>query len=172
MLFRNTIFYLLVGIILFSACQSLMTNKTTVQSKALYTEDLSMYRPQKVPETIVSVDSVEVIIEPDSTTAPVNDKLDYLLDTVALYTKTTVKYIDGFTIQVYGGDNRELAKEFQLDILRNFSEYEPKMVFEQPNYKVRLGQYYTRLEAQHDFAKIKEVFPKAILIPKQIALKD
>jgi hypothetical protein len=84
----------------------------------------------------------------------------------------TIKYIDGFTIQVYGGNDRALAKDYQLDIIRNFPEIESKMVFEQPNYKVRIGQYYSRLEAQEFFTAVRTVFPRAILIPTRIAVED
>ncbi len=153
-----------------AACSIVQPGKTTA-TKEVYTEDLQAYRPG-VPEPItVPADSAVVMAPIDSTVAEVGDKLNTVLDTAAAYARATLHYIDGFTIQVYGGDDRALAKEYRLKLLRFFPATEPRMVFEQPNYKVRVGEYYTRLEAQPLFVQIKEVFPKAILIPKRISIK-
>ncbi|MEN8248763.1 MAG: SPOR domain-containing protein [Bacteroidota bacterium] len=171
---RKTIFLALITVVFFNGCKTFLPGKSLSQNKAAYSEDLSEYRPEFAPETVEPEEEKEdiLITSQDSTTAPVNETLNYLLDTATTFSKETIKYIDGFTIQVYGGDNRELAKNYQLNILRHFPDCEPRMVFEQPNYKVRLGLFYSRLEAQHQFTQVKEVFPKAILIPTRINIDN
>ncbi len=151
-------------------CNIIQPGKTSAPKEA-YSEDLSAYRPQVPRPGPLPEDSVETVVVVDSTVAEVSQKLDTVLDTVAAHNRAVINYIDGFTIQVYGGDDRALAKEFRLKLLRYFPETEPRMVFEQPNYKVRVGEYYTRLEAQELFVQVKTVFPKAILIPKRIYIK-
>jgi hypothetical protein len=171
---RYHIFIFFFFLFLINGCASILPgNKSTNNKKASYTEDLSRYRATLAPEIQKIEDhKVTEIHIPDSTTAPVNEKINYLMDTVTAYTKTNINYIEGFTIQVYAGSDRELANEFKLDILRHFPECEPKMVFEQPNYKVRIGLFYTRLEAQYQFNQVKDVFAKAILIPTRIEFDD
>ena len=170
---KNSGFILfLVGLALAMSCSITQPGKTTQSPKNdEYDEDISAFRAQ--PRVIMpEVDTVVYYVEADSAALPVTEKLNTVLDTAAAYNRANIKYIDGFTIQVYGGNNRALAKDYQLDIIRNFPEVESKMVFEQPNYKVRMGQYYTRLEAQEFFTRVRSVFPKAILIPTRIVIEE
>ena len=171
----HNILFFLSFLLMINGCKTLLPGNKSVSDnrKGVYSEDLSNYRATLAPElVVVEPQVVEEKQIPDSTTAPVNPKLNYLLDTVTSHTKANVNHIEGFTIQVYAGDDRELANEFKLDILRHFPECEPKMVFEQPNYKVRIGLFYTRLEAQYQFGQVKEVFNRAILIPTRININD
>jgi len=137
-----------------------------------YSEDLTAFRP-----AIEALDSI-VIDAPlnkpivDTISLDVGEKMNILLDTAASYARTTIKYLDGFTIQVYGGDNRTAARNYRTDLIRNFPETRPKMVFEQPNYKVRVGSYYTRLEAQRFFMEVKDIFPRAILVPSRLSIQS
>ena len=157
----------LIGI----GCSAIKPGKTSSKDEG-YSEDLSTYRPEKrIAEEPVIIDSEVSEIVADSTTEDITVKLNIELDTAAVYSRSTIKYIDGFTIQVYGGDNRNLAKEERLDLIRHFPDTKPMMVFEQPNYKVRVGQFYTRLEAQHLYSQVKHYFRGAILIPKRIYIE-
>lgn len=159
---------LILGIGLVWSCATTSPSKSTTTENDEYSEDLSAYRATPKEEENVAIEPVISYVAPDSTSLPVNKRLDVVLDTAAAYARSTIKYIDGFTIQVYAGNDRTVASDFKMDIIRNFPETDPIMVFEQPNYKVRIGQYYTRLEAQQFFAEIKSVFPRAILIPTRI----
>ena len=167
---RLTIFTLAMLLLFASSSSTIMPGKTkTSSNKNTYSEDLDVYRP----EPFVAIEQPGDTVIKQTFTNSYKDQtptLNTVLDTAAIYARSTIKYIDGFTIQVYGGDNRTAAKDYRLDIIRNFPDTEPRMVFEQPNYKVRVGRYYTRLEAQHLFTQVKRVFPKAILIPARIYL--
>jgi hypothetical protein len=160
---------LAILIILGNSCATVNPGKTSKTNT--YSEDLSAYRPEIAVAEPSLTDSTDVIGIPDSLAADVSQQLNTVLDTAAVYSRSTIKYIDGFTIQVYGGDDRAKAKDYRMDLIRNFPETDPKTVFEQPNYKVRVGSYYTRLEAQHSYAEVKSVFPRAILIPTRIYIK-
>lgn len=161
---------LTILILLGSSCASVNTGKSSSKDKT-YSEDLSAYRPEIAVAEVAQPDSTEAIVIPDSLAHDVSQQLNTVLDTASVYSRSTIKYIDGFTIQVYGGDNRARAKDYRMDLIRNFPETDPRTVFEQPNYKVRVGSYYTRLEAQHFYADVKTVFPRAILIPTRIYIK-
>lgn len=160
----------LVGLMIFaSSCSTIMPGKTKAGAKdSAYSEDLKAYRPDPLLTNEQQTDSIPELVLNDTAFVDVTPMLNIVLDTAAIYARSTIKYIDGFTIQVYGGSDRAVAKDFRLDLIRNFPETEPRTVFEQPNYKVRVGRYYTRLEAQHLFSQVKQVFPKAILIPTRI----
>lgn len=172
MIKSNTCLLSFFLLLFLSGCGIVQSSKTTDPKKTEYNEDISGYRAQPKQPVVGIEDTVITTINVDSTALPVNDRLNIVLDTAAAYNRATTKYIDGFTIQVYGGNNRTRAQDYRLDIIRNFPDVMPKMVFEQPNYKVRIGQYYTRLEAQELFRDIKSVFPRAILIPTRIMVRN
>lgn len=152
------------------SCASTVPGKSSSKNNEPYSEDLSSYRAQ-APIFKEPTDAAEtIVVEPDSTSYPVTERLNIVLDTAAAYSRATINFIDGFTIQVYAGNDRSQAKDYQIDIIRNFPQSEPKMVFEQPNYKVRVGTYYTRLEGQQFFKEVKTVYPKAILIPTRFKI--
>jgi hypothetical protein len=169
---RFTILSLVVLILITSSCSTVKPDRTKTNSnKNAYSEDLTVYRPELAIIEEQPTDTIAVQAFTDSAYLDQTARLNTVLDTAANYARSTITYIDGFTIQVYGGDNRALAKDFRLNLIRNFPSTEPRTVFEQPNYKVRVGQYYTRLEAQHLFTQVKRVFPRAILIPARIYVK-
>lgn len=159
-----------IGLVV-SACATVSTKSTGGK----YSEDLSRYRPaiETVEVPLVVEDSVMVsenIGEGNAEAVDVNQELKATLDSLAVYKRQTVKYIDGFTIQVYGGSSRNDAREMRMKVLRYFPETSPAMIFDQPNYKVRLGQYYTRLDAQPLFIDIRKRFSTAILVPTRLPI--
>jgi len=152
-----------------SGCGTAIPGKTNAGSqKKAYSEDLSAYHPEPFVPEEKPIDTLSFQTISDTNTIEVSARLNTVLDSASNYARSTIKYIDGFTIQVYGGDDRAAAQNSRLNLIRNFPSTEPRMVFEQPNYKVRVGRYYTRLEAQNLFTEVKQVFPKAILIPARI----
>lgn len=169
---RFTILTIAVIVLFTNSCSTINPGKTkTEPQKNTYAEDLTAYRPQPFVAEEQPTDTLSLSAITDSTAVDVTAKLNTVLDSAAIYARSTIKYIDGFTIQVYGGDDRAVAQGYRLNLIRNFPSTEPRMVFEQPNYKVRVGRYYTRLEAQNLFTEVKHVFPKAILIPTRIYIK-
>ena len=107
-------------------------------------------------------------IEPHYT---VNQQLDEVLDSINRINLSR-KYVDGFTIQLYAGLNKDEA----LDIKKKFSldlpEMESEMTYAQPNFRVKTGRYFTRMEAQKDFIAIKKIFSNAIIIPDRIKILE
>ncbi len=70
---------------------------------------------------------------------------------------------DRFVIQLFYGDNGEANDVIQK--YRTLYTYPSKVAYEAPNYKVWVGNFRTRLEADRALLKIKENFPAAF-VPK------
>ncbi|WP_378213363.1 SPOR domain-containing protein [Christiangramia antarctica] len=70
---------------------------------------------------------------------------------------------DRYVIQLYYGDNGEANNVIQK--YRSLYEYSSEITYEAPNYKVWVGKFRSRLEADRALLKIKENFPAAF-IPK------
>ncbi len=68
-----------------------------------------------------------------------------------------------FTIQVFYGayaPTLEVLERFKED----FPEIEAQLVFETPNYKIRVGQFATEREAQEILVRVKRQFTAAFVL--------
>jgi septal ring-binding cell division protein DamX len=156
---------------LLSGCKTQKTTTTSSQDSR-YTEDLSVHRP-KIEAANPVVDSGKPdekkpteYVEPK---IAVNKKLDSVLDSINRI-NLSKNSIDGFTIQVYSG-RREEALNAKKTLTNAFPELESEIQFTEPIFRVKVGKYYTRIDAQADYSEVKRYFPAAIIIPEKIAIK-
>ena len=70
---------------------------------------------------------------------------------------------DLYVIQLFYGDNGEANEVIQK--YRELYSYPSQIAYEAPNYKVWVGNFRNRLEADRALLKVKENFPAAF-IPK------
>lgn len=77
--------------------------------------------------------------------------------------KTKVNY----RIQIFNG-NRDGALKARADFRKKFSEWSAYTRFETPNYKIWVGNFKTRLEADKALVRIKKEFNSAFIFkPKK-----
>lgn len=169
---RFLLFGVLVLIVVFEGCKPAQKTTTSTQGGRYY-EDLSGLRP-KIDET-EKVDTLKqdgttrdpkVYVEPKFT---VNAQVDAVLDSIDRLNLSR-KVVDGFTIQIFYGTRREDALNAKKDATIRIPEMEAEVQYLQPNFRVKVGRYFNRLQAQKDYEKIKQWFPNAILIPDKISL--
>lgn len=149
---------------------------TPTTSSSAYEEDLSIYRPSYTMEN----EDVEEEIPTETYTAtaeyvtPSHD-IKAELDTVLYRIKKSredVKYVDGYSIQLYSGNNRDMANQVKVKTYEVLEDQRPRVSYEQPNYKVRVGEYYSRLEANPDFVTLQKHFSRAVLVPVKIKIGE
>lgn len=74
---------------------------------------------------------------------------------------------DRYKIQIYSG-NRVTAESMQADFRSKFGDWEPTIKFETPNYKVWVGSFRNRLEADRALKDIRPKFSSAFIFrPKK-----
>jgi cell division protein FtsN len=103
-------------------------------------------------------------------TQTVNEKVDGVLDSINRF-NVTRKLIDGYTIQIYSGQNREEAMNAKKKMATEVPGLTAELEYNQPKFRVRVGSYYSRLEAQKDMLHLKRPFPNAILVPEKIIVR-
>jgi hypothetical protein len=139
-------------------------------SKSYYHEDLYSLRP-KFPEVVDSATQNQDRKKADViATHQVNDKVDGVLDSINRF-NVTRKLIDGFTIQIYSGQNREEAMNAKKKMATDVPGLTAELEYNQPKFRVKVGSYYSRLEAQKDILNLKRSFPNAILVPEKIVVR-
>lgn len=72
-----------------------------------------------------------------------------------------------YRIQVFSGTS-EKAKTILNDCKENFADLDGTIVFNTPNYKVWIGNFKNRIDAERSLVAIKKVYENAFLIkPKK-----
>lgn len=76
----------------------------------------------------------------------------------------------GYRIQIYYGTDRNKANEIRTEFIRDHIETEAYMVYHQPNFKVRIGDFKTRLEAQKAMQLFSAFYPGSFIVKDEIPL--
>ena len=90
-------------------------------------------------------------------------QIDALLKLKADINRTESNY----KIQIYNG-NRNGAEKARLEFRRSFTDWSTSMEYETPNYKIWIGNFKTRLEADRVLLRVKNKFGNAFIFqPKK-----
>jgi hypothetical protein len=82
-------------------------------------------------------------------------------------TNTLLTVNERYKIQIYSGDS-ETAKKALIDCKQEFNQLDGTIIFNTPNYKVWIGNFRTRIEAERNLVVLKNSFSNAFLIkPKK-----
>ena len=74
------------------------------------------------------------------------------------------EYGFGYRIQLYNGDEQQ-ARKFRATFKVEYPDKFSKLVYVAPEWKVQVGSYKTKLEADKDLMKYQEKFSGIIVIP-------
>ncbi|MGL1887496.1 MAG: SPOR domain-containing protein [Reichenbachiella sp.] len=145
---------------------------TKTTSSSSYHEDLSIYRAQSVPvDSMIDTPPIEEIVINVDPTHDISNDLDSITNLI-LESRKNIEYVNGFSIQIYSGNSRDKANQVKWKAFDLTPGQNPRVSYEQPNYKVRVGKYYTRIEANEDYNILKDNFSRSVLIPSKIKIKD
>lgn len=70
---------------------------------------------------------------------------------------------DRYKIQIFYGTNDKARKALQ-DFKRDFKNTDGTIIFESPTYKVWVGSYKSKIEAEKTLADIRKKYPTALII--------
>ena len=89
------------------------------------------------------------------------------LDSIIKLKKQLNSKIQNLRIQIYSGDrdnDEQMIKEF----IEIFNDTTADVIYETPNYKVWVGNYYTQLEADKRLLEIRKKFRSAFIFRPEI----
>lgn len=85
------------------------------------------------------------------------------------YNKSIEAY-QGFKIQIYYGSEKK-CYEVQEDFKMLFPDIATSVIFSTPQWKLQVGNFRTRLEADNTIVNIKKEYPGAIVLATAIELE-
>ena len=157
--------YIILIFTIFFSCKIQSNNSSINDNQKGYFEDLSYTR-----DTKKNISQSNFILSNNNKVPTIINELDSILNIIK-YENTKNDYIEGFTIQLYLGDNRIHAEKTEIKLNKLDSLTERITIFTQPNYRVKVGKYYNRFNANRDYNKFKKTFPNAIIIPEKIKIQ-
>ena len=84
------------------------------------------------------------------------------LDSIIKLKKELNSKIQNLRIQIYSGE-RENAEQIIQEFNEIFNDTSADVIYETPNYKVWVGNYYTQLEADKRLIEIRKKFRSAFI---------
>ena len=143
-------------------------NKPPASSQYLekgYFEDLSFLResPEKNNVDSNNINEISIIEE-----SKFNKELENIYITYENTPKN--KYLNGYTIQIFSGLEREKADSIFFTADSIYSELDIHTLYDQPNYRVKVGKYFYRINANKALNKLINDFSEAIIVPERIKI--
>ncbi len=106
----------------------------------------------------------------DSTIALTRDsRIDDLI-TKQKDNNTLKQSMPGYRVQIYFGGVRQKAAEIKLDFTGKHPEISSYLTYLAPNFKVRVGDFRTRLEAQGFLKSIEGQYSTCFIVQDEIKL--
>ena len=161
--------------------QATTGKKNNTPKVAEYEEDLSNVRPRydvsavnMEPKYETSPTPVEATKVVKTSQAPitmhVNDQVAAVLDSMAARNKS-IKYTDGFKIQLYVGNVRADVDAAKIYAYQLYPELSPYMTFSQPTYKLKVGDFMSRSDADRYLANFRQQYAGATIVSDKIEIR-
>jgi hypothetical protein len=73
----------------------------------------------------------------------------------------TQQKIMGYKIQIFYTKDRSAAEKVKNDFARQYPSLTPELIYAAPDYRILVGDYFTRQTAGNDLRKIQRTYPAA-----------
>jgi hypothetical protein len=80
----------------------------------------------------------------------------------------TQNSMDGFRIQLFSGVERNNANALKTKFLKQFPNYPIYLIYQQPYFKLRAGDFRNKLEAQWLFNQLQQEYGEVLIVPDKI----
>lgn len=174
--FSNVVLCVCLSIAIGACRRSITPTKNTNVGIGNYEEDLSDVRVTYSSKPVAIVPAEKVPIKEKTGGAivqipqQVNQQVDIALDSIAVRNKN-VRYSSGYRIQVYVGNDRREVDEAKTYIYQNFPELSTYLTFSQPTYKLKAGDFTSKLDAERYYSTIRQRYSMAMMISERIDVK-
>jgi SPOR domain len=112
---------------------------------------------------------VSVVAQNKYVQVQTNNRLDSLIEK-NIETNKAANGIQGYRVQIFFGSERKQAQDAKTKLLQLMPDEEVYLIYQQPYFKVRVGDYRTKLEAEAVYRKLIHEFDKLFIVPDKINL--
>ena len=85
------------------------------------------------------------------------------MDTLIELKRQINKSLSNLKIQVFSGERDEAKELISKHVRNNYPGTEIELVYETPNYKVWVGNFFSQLQADRELLLVKKKYPEAFI---------
>jgi hypothetical protein len=78
----------------------------------------------------------------------------------------------GYRLQIYNGNDKQKASEVKMYFMKKYPGVRSYIIFHNPQYRVRVGDFINRTEAEAFQEKIKNDFSPSMILPDNINIQS
>ena len=78
--------------------------------------------------------------------------------------------MSGYRIQLYFGGDRARANTMRLDFLQQYPDVGAYVIYQQPNFKLRIGDFKARMEAVNFLKEMQPGYSMAFIVADEVKL--
>lgn len=106
----------------------------------------------------------------ESATIKSDSDLNFLLEKNLEKSDKTDK-VSGFRIQIISSNSKSDVMKERDKVVKDFKHVKDYVIYDQPYYKLRMGDFRTRLEALKFLEEIAPLYPSAFLVKDEVKIK-
>lgn len=77
-------------------------------------------------------------------------------------------FFQGYRIQIFSGNSKEEANRVKADFYSKYPSMRCYLTYQQPYYKLRVGDYEDQESAKPDAKKLARIYPSSFLVPDEV----
>jgi SPOR domain len=128
-----------------------------------------MTAPKKTLLLISMLTAITVVAQNDNVTFYQDRKVTELTDVYKTYNKRN-DVTEGYRIQIAFSNDRQEAYTIKSKIYKELPDEKCYVEYEEPYYKLRIGDYSTRLEAYDKLRAVISKYPGAFVVKAKVKI--
>ncbi len=81
-------------------------------------------------------------------------------------------HLDGYRVQIYSGNKKQPARQARMEFTKFYRKTKAYEMYEQPYFKVRVGDFKTKIEALKFKNNLVKHFPNCIIVKDEIEFEN
>ncbi|MCB9045916.1 MAG: SPOR domain-containing protein [Chitinophagales bacterium] len=81
-----------------------------------------------------------------------------------------IRHMRGYRVQIYYGNDRAEAIRKKVDFMRRYPRIQTYMVYTQPQYRVKVGDFATREDALELYRETLAIYGACIIVPDNVTI--
>lgn len=119
----------------------------------------------------------EKALDDDDTTAQItgvvlhaDPRLDVVVKKYRNVQLGVIRSGHGFRVQIYNGNDRVKANQLRVDFIRRYPQVRTYLTYVQPQFRVKIGDFRTRAEAQKMYDELTAIYTPCMIVPDIIVI--
>jgi hypothetical protein len=80
--------------------------------------------------------------------------------------------IPGYRIHIMSSANRGEINNLKAKLYTSFPEISPNILYQAPNFKLRAGNYFYKIDAYRDLQRLTPVFPGSFIVTEELKTNE